>query len=370
MELEFNFDINDNANIEVILNRESGHGMKGKGFGTLLFRINTLGKFEMFGDFLALEGSYNFKYGGLIDKKFDVKKGGSIIWSGDPMSATLNLEAVYKTSANPAVLIDNPSFNKKVDVEVVIGVKGNLSNPDPDFNINFPTVGSTLKSELQYKLDDKDKRQTQALYLLSTGSFLSQEGVAQNQFSNNLYERASSLFNDIFKGDSEKIKLGIDYVNGDKRTPGYQTDGRFGVSVSSKINEKITVNGKVGVPIGGITETAIVGDVEVQYSVNTDGTLNLRIFNKENNINYIGQGIGYTQGVGMTYEVDFDTFSELVNKIFKNTKIEKANPIPQKSQSDDLLPDNYHFKNNKEEEKNKNNSKKETPNKEAIPTEE
>ena len=370
LELEFNFDINDNANIEVILNRESGHGMKGKGFGTLLFRINTLGKFEMFGDFLALEGSYNFKYGGLIDKKFDVKKGGSIIWSGDPMSATLNLEAVYKTSANPAVLIDNPSFNKKVDVEVVIGVKGNLSNPDPDFNINFPTVGSTLKSELQYKLDDKDKRQTQALYLLSTGSFLSQEGVAQNQFSNNLYERASSLFNDIFKGDSEKIKLGIDYVNGDKRTPGYQTDGRFGVSVSSKINEKITVNGKVGVPIGGITETAIVGDVEVQYSVNTDGTLNLRIFNKENNINYIGQGIGYTQGVGMTYEVDFDTFSELVNKIFKNTKIEKANPIPQKSQSDDLLPDNYHFKNNKEEEKNKNNSKKETPNKEAIPTEE
>jgi hypothetical protein len=35
-------------------------------------------------------------------------------------------------------------------------------------------------------------------------------------------------------------------------------------------------------------------------------------------IYYIGQGIGYTQGVGMSYEVDFDTFAELVNKIFKN----------------------------------------------------
>ena len=129
------------------------------------------------------------------------------------------------------------------------------------------------------------------------------------------------------------------------------------------------MNGKVGVPIGGITETAIVGDVEVQYSVNTDGTLNLRIFNKENNINYIGQGIGYTQGVGMTYEVDFDTFSELVNKIFKNTKIERTKPIAPKTNSNDLLPDNYHFK-EKEEDKNKNNTKKETPNKEAIPTEE
>jgi hypothetical protein len=28
----------------------------------------------MWGDFQAYEGSYNFKYGGLIDKKFDVKR--------------------------------------------------------------------------------------------------------------------------------------------------------------------------------------------------------------------------------------------------------------------------------------------------------
>ena len=157
-ELDFNFEINDNADIEVILNRDSGHGMKGKGFGTLLFRINTLGRFEMWGDFLAHSGTYNFKYGGLLDKRFDVKRGGSIVWTGDPMAAVLNLEAVYKTTANPAVLIDNPSFNKKIDVEVVIGIKGNLTNPEPDFNINFPNVASTLKSEIQYKLDDKDTK--------------------------------------------------------------------------------------------------------------------------------------------------------------------------------------------------------------------
>jgi hypothetical protein len=41
--------------------------MKGKGYGSLLFKINTLGKF-MWGDFQAYEGTYNFKYGGLIDK--------------------------------------------------------------------------------------------------------------------------------------------------------------------------------------------------------------------------------------------------------------------------------------------------------------
>ena len=362
LELEFNFDITEIANIEVILNRESGHGMKGKGNGTLLFRINTLGKFEMFGDFSVVSGSYNFKYGGLIDKKFDVKKGGSITWTGDPMAAQLNLEAVYKTTANPAVLIDNPSFNKKVDTEVIIGIKGDLTNPEPDFNINFPTIGSSLKSELQYKLDDKDTRQTQALYLLSTGSFLSPEGVTQNQLSNNLFEKASSLFSDIFSGDNDKISIAPEYIVAD-RTPGQQTDGRIGVTVSSKINDRITVNGKVGVPVGGITETAIVGDLEVQYRVNRDGTLNLRVFNKENDITYIGQGIGYTQGIGMSYEVDFDTFKELVNKIFKKDVIETVPPDVKIKVDDSILPDDS------EKPKGNDNKKIEIkPNQEAIPT--
>ena len=364
LELEFNFDITEIANIEVILNRESGHGMKGKGNGTLLFRINTLGKFEMFGDFSVVSGSYTFRYGGLIDKKFDVRKGGSIIWAGDPMAAVLNLEAVYKTTANPAVLIDNPSFNKKVDVEVIIGVKGNLTNPEPDFNINFPNVGSSLKSEIQYKLDDKDTRQTQALYLLSTGSFLSQDGVSQNQLSNNLFEKASSLFSDIFSGDNDKISIAPEYIVAD-RTPGQQTDGRFGVTVSSKINDRITVNGKVGVPVGGITETAIVGNLEVQYRVNRDGTLNLRVFNKENDITYIGQGIGYTQGIGMSYEVDFDTFKELVNKIFKKDVIQTIPPNVKIKRDDSMVPDD--MEKPVEKDKKKDNPKS---NQEAIPIEE
>ena len=368
LELEFNFEITEVANIEVILNRESGHGMKGKGNGTLLFRINTSGKFEMWGDFSVVSGSYNFKYGGLIGKEFKVNKGGSIVWAGDPLAAILNLEAVYETSANPAVLLDNPSFNKKVPVEVVIGVKGSLTNPEPDFSINFPTVGSTLKSEIQYKLDDKDKRQTQALYLLSTGSFLSQDGVAQTQLSNNLYEKASSLFKDIFAGKNDKISIAPEYVVAD-RLPGQQTNARLGVTVSSQINDRITVNGKVGVPVGGVTETAIVGDLEVQYRVNTDGTLNLRVFNKENDINYIGQGIGYTQGIGMSYEVDFDTFKELVNKIFKNAKLEKVTTNNNDILDSSLLPDSIQIKDKKPIPKEKKNTAT-TPNKEAIPTEE
>jgi hypothetical protein len=313
--------------------------MKGKGNGTLLFKINTLGKFNMWGDFQAYEGTYNFKYGGIIDKKFTVKKGGSISWEGDPMKARLNLEAIYKTTANPALLLDNSSFNKKVDVNVVIGVRGDLRSPEPDFNFEFPNVSSVLKSEIQYKLNDKDARQTQALYLLSTGSFSSNVGLNQTSLSGNIFETAKGFLSSIVHSEDEKFKVDIDIITADK-TIGKEADGRFVASISSKINERFTFNGKVGIPYGGINQTTVIGNVEFLYRVNEDGTLNLRFFNKENDINYIGQGIGYTQGIGVSYEVDFDTFSELINKIFKNSKIEKVSKPNGVNQDSTLPPEN------------------------------
>jgi TamB, inner membrane protein subunit of TAM complex len=363
LELEFDFNITPDAEVEVILDRNSGHGMKGKGNGSLLFKINTLGKFNMWGDFQAYEGTYNFRTTG-INKRFSVKKGGSISWDGNPLRAQLNLEAVYKTTANPSLLIDNSSFNKKVPVEVIIGIKGDLMSPEPDFNIDFPTVSSVLKSEIQTKLYDKEVRQTQALYLLSAGSFLSAEGMSQSDLSGSLFETATGLLGNVIKSEDEKFNLGINVVGADKRL-GKETDGRFEASISSKINERITFNGKLGVPFGGLNQTAFIGNVELLWRVNDDGTLNLRFFNKENDINYIGQGIGYTQGAGITYEVDFDTFKELVQKIFKKQRIIQTIPAEYLDQDSEMAPDFIRFSNSKK-------SNKEAPkkNQEAVIPEE
>ncbi|MDQ8014765.1 MAG: translocation/assembly module TamB domain-containing protein, partial [Flavobacterium nitrogenifigens] len=206
---------------------------------------------------------------------------------------------------------------------------------------------------------DKDIRQTQALYLLSTGSFMSTDGFSQGDFSGTLTETASSLLGGIIKSDNDKVNIDLNYIAADRRT-GQEVDGQFVANISSQINERITINGKLGVPVGGVNESAIVGDIEILYRVNEDGTMNLRLFNKENDINYIGQGIGYTQGVGISYEVDFDTFSELVNKLFKDHKIEKA---VKNSSHDDLqdsyLPEYMNFSSKKDSEKSKKKAKEE-----------
>jgi hypothetical protein len=339
LELQFDLDINENAEIEVILDKETGHNMKGRGVGNLLLQINTIGKFNMYGDFMVHQGEYNFKYRGLVSKKFKVKKNGNIVWEGDPLRARLNLEAVYETKANPAVLMNNSSVNQKVPVEVAILINGTISNPDPDFNINLPTVSSTLKSEIQTVLDDKDTRQTQALYLLATDSFLSEEGanVGQNTLYNNMFQTMIGVFDDLFFDEDSKISIGVGYVAPEKN-PNGDTNGNVSVSTSFSINERISVNGVIGVPVGDVNQAAVIGDLEVLYRVNDDGSLNFKVFNRENDINYIGEGVGYTQGIGITYQVDFDTFDELYNKVFRSAKYK----LEQENKPKDEVPDsNY-----------------------------
>ncbi|WP_229734144.1 translocation/assembly module TamB domain-containing protein [Flavobacterium orientale] len=362
LELNFDLDITEDAEIEVILDKETGHLMKGKGFGTLSMQINTLGKFNMYGDFSINEGIYNFKYRGLVSKQFKVKKYGSIVWDGDPMRARLNIEAVYDNiRANPALLLDNPTVNQKVQVEVVIGITGFLNNPEPDFMINFPTVSSVLKSEIQTKLDDKDTRQTQALYLLASGNFLSTDGgLSQNALSNNLFETFTGVFNDIIKDEEGKMNVGV-VVDSADRTPGRETDGSVGLTTSFEINERISVNGKLGVPIGGINDAAVVGDVEILYRVTKDGKFNLRVFNRENDITYIGEGIGYTQGIGATYQVDFDTFKELINGIFKRAKLTRDVDSSGQDSDSDFKPEFLNFINEKKKTYEKPKKEEEKP---------
>lgn len=319
VQLNFDFYITPDAEIEVLLDRVTGHGMKGKGAGFITMEINTLGRFNMWGDFMVYEGEYNFKYEGIIDKKLDVNKYGTIRWDGEPLNAILNLEAIYRTQANPGLLLESSEINRKVDTEVIIALSGSLASPEIDFLIDFPNVTSVIKSEIEYKLADKDTRETQAMALLATGSFLTAQNAPTAVYGS-LFERASSLFDDLFSDEDGKFRIGLNYSQRDHTPLAEQDAARVGVTLSTQITDRVLINGKLGVPVGGAEENVIVGDVEVQLLLNEEGNLRARVFSRENDINYLGEGIGYTQGTGLTYEVEFDTFKELLQKIFLNAE--------------------------------------------------
>ncbi len=351
LELKFDLNVNQNAEIEIVIDKDSGSTIKGKGEGVLLFEINTNGKFDMWGDFSVFEGVYNFKYGALIQKEFVVEPGGSIEWEGDPLKAQIDLKAIYKTTANPSVLLDNP-INRSIPVDVEINLTGQLEQPQPSFNLEFPNVDSTIKSELSYRLESSDEREKQALYLLATGSFSRGINDIPN-ISGTIAERLNGIVNSFFGDQDGKLKLGFNYEIGQNR-PDFQTDDRFGLTLQTKISDKVIINGKVGIPIGGASETVIAGDVQIDFLLNDEGTLRAKVFNRENNIRNFGEEIGYTQGLGLSYNVEFDTFKELLQIIFsgknKKDKKEKEKKKEQEVVKDENLPDFITMKKKKSDE--------------------
>ena len=202
-------------------------------------------------------------------------------------------------------------------------------------------MNSTIKSELNYRLESQDERDTQALFLVSTGSFSS--GFNDLNASGTIAERLNGIINSIFTSDDSKVNVGLNYEAGQNR-PDYQTDDRFGVTLQTQISDRVLINGKVGVPVGGATETVIAGDVEIDFLLNEEGTLTAKVFNRENSIRNFGEAIGYTQGVGLSYNVDFDTFKELIKKLFKSTKKQKSTEESSQKKAKKSIPEYISFK--------------------------
>ena len=106
--------------------------------------------------------------------------------------------------------------------------------------------------------------------------------------------------------------------------------------MTTQISKNVIVNGKVGVPVGAQTQSSVVGEVKVEVLLNDTGNFRSVIFNRQNEIQYSAQEEGYTQGIGLSYQVNFNSLSELLKKIGlkknknkkeKKTQIKKKDSI-------------------------------------------
>ncbi len=346
LELNFDLDVTNDALVELDID---GSILRGRGAGTLLIEINTLGKFNMWGDFIANTGEYIFNYGAL-QKRFEVRPGGTINWNGNPALADLNMSAIYEAHANPAVILDNPGISRRIPVDVVINLEGELVQPDISFDLEYPNVASAVRSELEYKIETSGNSEAQAFSLLALGQFYTPDvfgGNASSAIIGGVFQSASSgLFSSLVGDDGGVFEVGLNYEQG-SRTPEQSMADRFGVTLSTQISERVLINGQVGVPVGGVTETVIVGNLEIEFLLNEEGNLRAKIFNRENNIQYLGEELGFTQGVGLSYQVDFDTFKELLRKIVDKevvaAAIRKDEEEGQGEQKKSLAPDYIKF---------------------------
>lgn len=331
LSMNFNLEITKDAVVEMVLDKATGSFLKGSGTGNLQIELDTKDKFDMYGDFIVDNGIYNFKYGGFISKPFTVKKGGSISWSGNPFTANLNIEAVHRVSANPMSLLENITTNRKIPIDLITRFSGELFNSEREFDIEIPNSSSTVASELAFKLnnDNINSKTVQFISLLVSGSFYNESNLSVNS-STALYgtgfDMLSSAFDNIVNQGNNRFKLRPEYTVGERgKVDNVNIEDQLALALDYQVNDRIIINGKVGVPIGSKNQTDVIGEVNIEFLLNEDGTLRSTIFNRQNEIQYTEEEQGYTQGVGLIYQIDFDNVAELLEKLsLKKKKIKDS----------------------------------------------
>jgi TamB, inner membrane protein subunit of TAM complex len=331
LNINFNLQVTKDAIAQIVVDKISGSTLRGSGDGNLRLNIDTNGKFEMYGAIVVDNGEYQFN--SIVNKTFEVRKGGTIIWNGNPFEADINIVAVNYTKANPAVLLDEVAGSRKIEVELITSMSGKLSAPNFDFDINIPNSSSLVASELDFKLRNEDEKLTQFFSLLATGNFTKLNQNKTNFDGNaaiygTIAQKASQLLSNMLVSENEDFQVGITYdVGSNNDVKNVITDDQLGVEVSGRIADRVIVNGRVGVPVGSSTTSNVIGEVVVIVPLNDAETFNAKVYNRQNEIQFdVVEGEGYTQGAGVSYRFDFDNSKEFLNKIGlkKNKKEKKA----------------------------------------------
>ena len=340
LSLQLDLEVTKDALAEVVIDEENGSQLSGRGNGNLRIEINTRGKFNMYGDYAIENGVYDFKYGRIINKPFVIQQGGVVSWNGSPYDANLDITAIYKAKANPGVLLENFNSNRKEEIDLVTRISGGLFNSKQELDIQLTNVDPTIASELEFVLNDNNvnEKTTQFISLLAFGTFRNPDKIDFN-VNNTIAGTASSAianaFSNLLNSPDSKFQLGLDYLQGDSgnNVDRLNIDDQVDVSVSTQVTDRIIINGKVGVPVGAQTQASVIGEVKVEVLLNKEGNFRGVIFNRQNEIQYSQEEEGYTQGAGLSYQVNFNTLSDLLSKIGLKKKTKKLTKINTKKDS-------------------------------------
>ncbi|RZK99117.1 MAG: translocation/assembly module TamB, partial [Pedobacter sp.] len=98
MNVSVNIEIDKEAELTVVVDPANGDALRVKGQGSLNTTIDPSGKISLTGRYELMDGSYNLSVGGLSRKEFKIQSGSTIIWTGEPTTADINITALYEVN--------------------------------------------------------------------------------------------------------------------------------------------------------------------------------------------------------------------------------------------------------------------------------
>ena len=326
--LNFDLDVTPDAEIQLIFDQKVGDIIKARGSGNLNLKIEK-GVFKMYGDYLIENGDYLFTLQNIINKKFDIKKGGTIKWSGIPYKADLNISAIYKARASIKTFFPedstNTAYKKRYPVDVVMNMTGDLLSPAIDFEIGLPTVDAATRQTVLAFINNDAEVNRQVFSLLILNSFVTPYQLSNSSsggpnvasgVGSNTSEMLSNQLSNMLSKISNDFDIGVNYRPGDAITK-----DELAVALSTQLfNDKLTVEGNIGNNTNSQSANNLVGDVNIDYKITEDGKVRVKAFNKANDNSQAATNGAYTQGVGVFYREEFNTIGQLYGQYLNTLK--------------------------------------------------
>jgi autotransporter translocation and assembly factor TamB len=348
-----NIEIDKEAELSIVIDKANGDFLKLKGEAQLTGGMDSSGQTTLTGRYELNEGSYEMNFN-LIKRKFDIKKGSYILWTGEPTAADINITAIYKTETAPINLLNDQlseltneernTYKQKIPFETELKMKGDLMKPSISFNIILPdgnnSVSGDIITKTQAKLarlrEDPDELNKQVFALLLLNRFVGENpfssesggttasSFARESASKLLSQQLNNLVADLIKGFEVDFDLNSseDYTTGQKEN---KTELNVGLS-KKLLNDrlKVTVGSSFGIEGPEQKDKnakTIAGDISGEYQLSKDGRYKLRAYRK--NLYQVAlQGQVIESGIGFIITLDYNKFKELFQK--KNTEKSKS----------------------------------------------
>ncbi|MDH6250998.1 hypothetical protein M2347_000725 [Chryseobacterium sp. H1D6B] len=354
MDVSVNIEVSKEAKMSIIIDKANGDFVKLQGEAELTGGIDPSGKTTLVGVYEVEKGSYELSVS-LLKRKFDIQKGSTITWTGEPTAAIMDITAVYKTDVAPIDLVEQQisgmsssdinMYKQRIPFSTLLKMKGELLKPQITFDITTDdknnavasSVVETVDAKLAQLRTEESEMNKQVFALLLLGRFvgenpfqsdagLSAEAMARQSVSKILSQQLNNLASGLIKGVDLDFGLesSEDYSTGNKNT---RTD--LNVNISKKLlNDRLKVTvgsnfGLEGEARQNENTTNIAGDVTVDYSLSKDGRYMLRAYRKDE-YQVALQGQIIETGVGFVITLDYDKFRDIFQKSkkakSKNTK--------------------------------------------------
>jgi hypothetical protein len=348
MDASVNINIDKDAELSIVIDKSNGDFVKIKGEAKLNGGIDPSGKVTLTGRYDLNEGSYELSFN-LIKRKFLIKNGSSIIWTGEPTSAIVDLTAVYVANTAPIDLLDNQlsglnpevrnTYKQKLPFQVLLNMKGELLLPvltfdivlpDGNYNVSTDIINST-KAKLDQLRQQPSELNKQVFALLLLNRFVGENPFASEAGSGGIGSLArqsvskilSQQLNDLAGNLIEGVDLNFDLQSTDDYTSGQRknkTDLNVGLS-KRLLNDRLKVTvgsnfGLEGTQQANQQTNTIAGDLSVDYQLSKDGRYRLRAYRK-NQYQVALQGQVIETGVGFVITMDYNKFKQIFQRAKK-----------------------------------------------------